>query len=162
MHALVTLNVFQNSLRHCEDPNWQCYTNLLSRLSSKPVTWYMTESDYYSACSYFNQFGGEVHEICQRAYTNMLSRVRICPVDDLIRREAGCYPFSLADCIRLEFSVEHCLDAIVTYEPHHFARPEELWYLQLFGYFPYRITSADADTGNRFTPCCCVCCWATC
>lgn len=150
MYALVTLNVFQNSLRDYDDPSWWYYTDLLSRLLSKPVRWYMTKPDYDNAWSYFDQFGQKLCEMSERAYLNMLNRVQVCLIDEGIIQDAGRnYQFSLWDCIRLECAVNYALDAIVTYEPHHFCLEDALT-LQIKGYFPFRIPTECVDTGYVF------------
>lgn len=133
--ALVTLNVFQNSLaRH--DPCWRYYANLLSRLLSQPVGWYMSELDFDMAYACFNLFGGDINETCQEAYLEMLNRVQVCSITDGVLEESGRYQLNFCDGLRLACAIDWNVDAIVTWEPGQFARSvEEHYQLQIDRYF---------------------------
>lgn len=122
--ALVTLNVFQNSLaRH--NSSWQYYANLLFRLPSLPVDWYMTRFDYDAARYCFACFGQGVEERCQEAYLSMLDRVKCCAIADSIHEESGNYQINFYDSLRLACAMDYNLDFIVTWEPHHYAQTAE-------------------------------------
>ncbi len=147
MHILVTLNVFQNSLTS-HDPCWRYYANLLRSLSSRSVTWYMTKTDFEGARSYFVEFGAEIDETCQEVYLSLLSRVQVCHIDDRILEEAALYGLNFPDRIRLACAIDYNLEGIVTYEPQQFALTvEDVYRLQLDGYFPVCMISECLDAG---------------
>ena len=148
MHALVTLNVFQNCFIS-EDPCWRYFANLLRILASKSVYLYITEPDCEFARHYFVQYKYQLDEVCQKVYLSLLEHIRVCVVDAAIWEETTRYPLVLPDRIRLACALDHHLDAIVTYEPQQFAlTAEDLYKLQINGYFSIGISSECAETGS--------------
>ncbi|WP_206754562.1 alpha-isopropylmalate synthase regulatory domain-containing protein [Leptolyngbya sp. FACHB-36] len=132
--ALITLNVFQNSLAK-QDPRWRYYVALLRRLSCQPVLWYMTAIDYCLAWIFWTVFELE-DELCQEAYLGMLRQVTPCPIDQHIWDESGYHPINFCDALRLACAIDRNVDAIVTWEPDQFAQTaDEHQHVQSHRYF---------------------------
>ncbi|MBE9041208.1 hypothetical protein IQ235_10500 [Oscillatoriales cyanobacterium LEGE 11467] len=145
--ALVTPNVFQNVLSG-EDLNSGFYREMLDRMLSQPIQWYMTEPDYDWAFVFWDTFSSRLDRGLQEADFKFRSSVRTCRVTPSLLEDADTYRLlNFADAVRLSCAIDRNLDAIVTWEPHHFAQTEsEKQSLQRSGYFPLKIESEDIET----------------
>jgi len=147
--ALVTANVFQNALAHrgaCW-PNF--YAEYLRRLSTQPISWYMTEFDYALAQTFWGitKLGGDA--TCEEVYQDMLRKVRVCPIDEDIVDGANKYLINFCDALRVACARDRFVDCIVTWEPHQFARSrEEQNQVQLNDCFDFPIRVEDGESGE--------------
>ena len=126
--ALITANVFHNSL-----PSISCGADFpflcLSQLNSLDnVKWYVTEVDYTSIWYFWTMFGNDRNNPLRASYLEMISKLNICHISNFIEQELKS-PFyqyqSVADAIRLACAINQHVDAIVTWEANHFARSKE-------------------------------------
>ena len=150
--ALVTANVFQNVLaRH--DPRCEYYTNLLQRLSSRPVQWYTTAFDRNLALTSWEEFGREVgvDETCWDAYWGLFNQVKTCLFGSSICELLGELQIdNFCDALRLATAIDQGVDVIVTQEPQQFARSVmDSYRVQVDGYFYITLPTVCADTGNE-------------
>jgi LeuA allosteric (dimerisation) domain len=144
--ALLTANVFQNALAN-RGAAWGYYPLQLRKLSLLPIYWYMTALDYALAVAFWEICKSVGSPECQVSYLMMLQKVKVCPIDEQILDEAEIYPINFCDALRLACARERNLDAIVTWEPHHFAhRVEEHNQVQLNGYLKQRIRTEESET----------------
>lgn len=133
--ALITANVFQNGLSrrdHCR----RLYTELLRRLSTQRIDWYMTALDVDLAFTLWDvyQLGGD--EAYYAAYAAMVNQIKTCSVTQSILEEASHHQINFYDAIRLACALDRHLEMIVTWEPNQFAHTMEDHYRILSdGYF---------------------------
>jgi LeuA allosteric (dimerisation) domain len=143
--ALLTANVFQNGLLRREE-SWRYYTDMLRRLPSQPVDWYISALDFDLAFTIWDiyKLGGEI--TCQETYEKMWNLTKICPVNDWILEHSGYRQLNFYDAIRLSCAMSSCVDAIVTWEPRMFAvTNKERTSLEQNGYFYINLKSRMAD-----------------
>ncbi|MDY6939458.1 MAG: alpha-isopropylmalate synthase regulatory domain-containing protein [Cyanobacteriota bacterium] len=144
--ALVTPNVFHNVLSG-EDLDSGFYRAMLERLLSWPIQWYMTKPDYYWAFLFGELFSSRLDRGLQEMYFDFRSTVRICEVTPSLLEEVDRYRLlNFADALRLSCAIDRNLEAIVTWEPHHFTRTEsDGKSVQQSGYFPLQLESEDIE-----------------
>ena len=143
--VLVTANVFQNCLPGLRR-NVGLSITLLNRFNQQPIRWYISEIDYETLLLYWYYFG-EFDSPCAAAYLGMLQRVHPCVIDSRIQVEAQEHPMrSVSDSVRLACAIDRQVDALVTWEPHHFAKSHEhRVQLEEQGFFDYQLTPEMAD-----------------
>ncbi|MEX0271670.1 hypothetical protein AB3R30_21340 [Leptolyngbyaceae cyanobacterium UHCC 1019] len=150
--ALLTANVFQNVLaRH--DPRCEYYTNLLQRLASRPVQWYITALDWNLAQTSWEVFGREVgvDETCWDAYWGLFNQVKVAPFGKSIWELSGELQIgNFYDALRLATASDQNVSVIVTQEPQQFARSiVDAYRAQVDGYFYIALPTICPDTGNE-------------
>ena len=145
--ALVTPNVFHNVLLG-EDLDCELYRTMLERLLSRSIQWYMTKPDYYWAFFFWDLFSSRLDRQLQDRYFDFRSSVRVCQVTPTVLEEVTQHRLlNFADALRLSCAIDRNLDAIVTWEPHHFTRTRaESEFLQRSGYFILKIESEEIDS----------------
>jgi hypothetical protein len=117
-HILLTPNTFQNCHSALRNDHVETLGLLGSILASRNVTVYMTEYDSHILSAFnkcFRPFrGADIYEILSSQWK--LVRLPLC-----IGEEARLYDFlSSTDAVRIAVSLDLQLDAVVTWEPHHF------------------------------------------
>lgn len=152
--ALVTANVFQNVFKCApaeQDTYQDYYADLFRRLASAPVAWYMTAIDHHLAQTFWDIFRLRGPTTYQRAYYELLQRVKICSIDELILEESHYYyQLNFCDALRLACAVDHNLDGIVTWEPQLFVRTiEEQYQCESNCYFYINIPTESADPNDH-------------
>lgn len=144
--ALITANVFHNSLSSL-NPDAELYLEYLGRLRFQPITWYMSLLDYCSIMCFWEMFNSSNDLACQEIYLGMQSILRLCKVDEYIQEEARLHRmYSVSEAVRLACAIDRSVDAIVTWEPHHFARSkDDENQVKRDGYFMLKLKSEYAE-----------------
>lgn len=147
INILITANVFHNSLPRLNE-GADLFNYYLSRLQHREdIKWYISSVDYDSIQYFWDNFGDYNQAEYREAYLGMMSILKQCEVTPSICEEARLNQFySVSDSIRLACAIDRNVDAIVTYEPHHFVRDrEEEQLAQDNNHFILRISSEQAD-----------------
>lgn len=153
--ALLGANVFQNVFRGVlakQTPLQEYYVDLIRRLASRPVEWYMTVYDYNLARSFLELFILRKNDAYQEAYLDLLRLVKICPIDEYILEEAGYHQsLNFCDAFRLACAMDRNLDAIVTWEPEMFVRTfNEHHQFERNGFFKINLPTQTFEPINRY------------
>ncbi len=143
--ALITPNIFQNSLSRNPETSGYC-TEWLRRLASLSVRWYMLQSDFDQAFTFWRmyQLGGSAE--CQAIYQVMESRIHTLPITEDLLEFAGQFKLNFNDALRLACAFETPLDLIVTWEAYQFAESTRgRQTVEQYGYFNRSTESILAD-----------------
>jgi predicted nucleic acid-binding protein len=148
--ALITANVLQNGLSRNEDSS-RYYTDLLLRLSSQPVRWYISELDWHLAFTMWRIYNLGGDRAWQEAFNAMAQIITRCPVNESILENSGFPGINFYDAIRLACAIDASVDAIVTWEPNQFtANARDRNNVWQHGYFDRTFEARLADDDSPY------------
>lgn len=139
--ALLTPNVFQNC--HSALRNDYAEISMLLRqiLASDGINFYMTDYDKALVDIFVNHFGLYRN---QDIYRFLIDRVKSIKTDcESIKDEAKLYcTLNSIDAVRMASAIDRQLDAVITWEPHHFVIGDAAYRkLQERQYFDFELYS---------------------
>lgn len=118
IHVLLTPNVFQNCNSTLRNDYADTVRFLREIIRCKSIIPYMISYDKESLKN-FNEYFGLYRAV--DVYGLLIQKVQQIAIDSCIRDEAKLYgSLSAVDAVRIAAAIDHQLDAVVTWEPHHF------------------------------------------